>query len=74
MAKLLQQAKLIVWDECTMSHRGALDAVDRTLRDLKNTDTLMGGVTVVLAGDFRQTLPVIPRGTKADELKACLKA
>ena len=26
---------------------------------------LMGGVTVVLAGDFRQTLPVIAEGTKA---------
>ena len=34
----------------------------------------MSGVTVVLSGDFRQTLPVIPRGTKADELKACLKS
>ena len=34
----------------------------------------MGGLTVVLSGDFRQTLPVIPRGTKADELKACLKS
>ena len=28
----------------------------------------------MLAGDFRQTLPVIPHGTKADELQACLKA
>jgi len=34
----------------------------------------MGGVTVLLAGDFRQTLPVIPRGTTADEVKSCLKA
>jgi hypothetical protein len=34
----------------------------------------MGGVVVLLAGDFRQTLPVIPKGTMADELKACLKA
>ncbi|CAF4915242.1 unnamed protein product, partial [Rotaria sp. Silwood1] len=34
----------------------------------------MGGVVVLLAGHFRQTLPVIPRGTIADELKACLKA
>ena len=33
----------------------------------------MGGVTLVLSEDFRQTLPVIPRGTRADELKACLK-
>lgn len=27
----------------------------------------------MLAGDFRQTLPVIQRGTPADELNACLK-
>ena len=29
---------------------------------------------VVLAGDFRQTLPIVPKGTTADELKACLKS
>ena len=34
----------------------------------------MEGGTVVLSGDFRQTLPVIPRGTKTDELKSCLKS
>ena len=30
----------------------------------------MGGLPLILAGDFRQTLPVIP---KADEITACLK-
>jgi ATP-dependent DNA helicase PIF1 len=34
----------------------------------------MGGVVLLLSGDFRQTPPVIPEGTMADELKACLKA
>ncbi|UYV76887.1 hypothetical protein LAZ67_14002300 [Cordylochernes scorpioides] len=34
----------------------------------------MGGVVLLLAGDFRQILPIIPRGTIADELHACLKA
>ncbi|XP_046666603.1 uncharacterized protein LOC124358346 [Homalodisca vitripennis] len=33
----------------------------------------MGGVTLLMAGDFRQTLPVVPRGTRADEVKACVK-
>ena len=73
-AKVLQECEVIVWDECTMSHKHALEALDRTLQDLRDNPTLMGGVVVVLAGDFRQTLPVIPRGTAADELKACLKA
>jgi hypothetical protein len=34
----------------------------------------MGEMVVVLAGDFRQLLPVIQRSTPADELNACLKA
>ena len=73
-AKVLQECQVIVWDECTMSHKHALEALDRTLQDLRDNHILMGGVVVVMAGDFRQTLPVIPRGTAADELKACLKA
>ncbi|XP_067945194.1 ATP-dependent DNA helicase pif1-like [Watersipora subatra] len=56
-----------------MAHKATLEALDRTLKDLYNSEKLMGGVCVLLAGDFRQTLPVIPRGTPADELKACLK-
>ncbi|XP_054260247.1 uncharacterized protein LOC128984902 [Macrosteles quadrilineatus] len=57
-----------------MAHKGAIEALDRTLRDLRNCDHLMGGITVLLAGDFRQTLPVVPRGTRADEVKVCLKS
>ncbi|XP_042910510.1 ATP-dependent DNA helicase PIF1-like [Parasteatoda tepidariorum] len=34
----------------------------------------MGDVTLVLSGDFRQTLPVMQRGTKADEIHACIKS
>ncbi|GFV27686.1 ATP-dependent DNA helicase [Trichonephila clavipes] len=33
----------------------------------------MGGLTVLLSGDFRQILPVVLRGTRADIVKACLK-
>ncbi|XP_074115969.1 ATP-dependent DNA helicase pif1-like [Cotesia typhae] len=33
----------------------------------------MGGAVILLAGDFRQTLPVIQRSTPADGLNACLK-
>lgn len=74
MATVLKTCKLIIWDECTMAHKKGLEAVDRTLRDFRNNERLLGGALLLLAGDFRQTLPVIPRSTPADELNACLKS
>jgi hypothetical protein len=74
-AKLLLKCNLVVWDECTMSHKTALEAVSRTLQDLFNDVTkVMGPITFVFSGDFRQTLPVVPKGSRADEINACLKS
>lgn len=73
-AKILQKCKLIVWDEWTVSHKAAFEALNETLQDIKCNNKIMGGVTVLLAGDFQQTLPVIPRGTRCDELSACIKS
>lgn len=72
-AKILAECSLIVWDECTMANKKAVEAVNRTLQDIRRNDHVMGGVTVLFCGDFRQTLPVITRGTRADEVGACLK-
>lgn len=74
MAKILQVCKLIVWDECTMAHKRSLEALDRTLKDLRDNQNIFGGAMILLSGDFRQTLPVIPRSTVADVLNACLKS
>ncbi|UYV76902.1 hypothetical protein LAZ67_14002340 [Cordylochernes scorpioides] len=72
-SKILQQCSLFIWDECTMAHRHSIEALDRTLKDLRDNNSIMGGVTFLFVGDFRQTLPVIPKGTRADEVNACLK-
>ncbi|UYV73989.1 hypothetical protein LAZ67_11001733 [Cordylochernes scorpioides] len=72
-AKIQQQCSLLIWDECTMAHRRSIEALDRTLKDLRDSNTIMGGVTFLFVGDFRQTLPVIPKGTRADEVNECLK-
>ncbi|XP_066977557.1 uncharacterized protein [Macrobrachium rosenbergii] len=69
-AKVLQQFSLIVWDECTMANKQVFKALDFTLQDLGSG---IGGITVLLAGDYHHTLPVIVQGTIADEMNACLK-
>ncbi|XP_023248094.1 uncharacterized protein LOC106644785 [Copidosoma floridanum] len=74
MGKLLMQCKLIVWDECTMAHNKSLEALNFTLKDLRRNNNILGGLMILLAGHFRQTLPVIPHGTLTDKLNACLKA
>ncbi|KAJ8887961.1 hypothetical protein PR048_007445 [Dryococelus australis] len=71
---ILQLCHIIVWDECTMAHKYALEALNRTLKDLRRNDILFGGALLSLPGDFRQTLPIIPRSTNADEINACLKS
>lgn len=71
--QILKLCKVIIWDECTMAHKKSLEALNRTLQDLRNNTKLMGGVLLILSGDFRQTLPVIPKSTPADEINACLK-
>ncbi|CAB3255838.1 unnamed protein product [Arctia plantaginis] len=74
MAKVLSASKIIIWDECTMAHKRALEALNQTLKDLRNDSRCFGGAMILLSGDFRQTLPVIPRSTAADEINACLKS
>lgn len=56
-----------------MAHKRALEALDRRMKDLGNNPRHFGGAMALLAGDFRQTLPVILRSTAADEINACLK-
>ncbi|GBN68337.1 hypothetical protein AVEN_252201-1 [Araneus ventricosus] len=56
--RFLKAAKLLIWDELTMTPHHALSAVDRLLRYLMNSDLPFGGKVFVLGGDWRQILPV----------------
>lgn len=55
-----------------MANRAVLACVEECCRKVMGNQTLFGGKVIVLLGDFRQTCPVIPRGTKADILNACI--
>ena len=72
-ADYLRSVDLILLDEASMIPTHALHAIDRTLRDVCNDESLFGGKIFVLGGDFRQVLPVVPRASRAAILDTCLK-
>jgi len=72
LAELLCRTSLIIYDEATMHHHFIPEAIDRLLRDICDKDMLFGGIPVLFSGDWRQCLPVIPRGSRQEVTGACL--
>ena len=56
-----------------MAHRYLHEALDKGLQDIMGNDEPFGGKNVILSGDFRQALPVVPQGTEAQIVAASLK-
>ena len=61
-------------DEVTLLHYFNLDALDRFCQVLMSSSEPFGGKLVVLSGDFRQILPVVPSGTRARIVLAAVKS
>ncbi|XP_058780945.1 uncharacterized protein LOC131655055 [Vicia villosa] len=79
LAELLRMTNLIIWDEAPMANKFCFESVDKSLRDIMSGTThaskrVFGGKVVVFGGDFRQILPVIPRGTRSDIILATINA
>ncbi|MCO5577367.1 hypothetical protein L7F22_031199 [Adiantum nelumboides] len=72
LAELIRVCKLIVWDEAPMTNRNAFEAFDRTLQDIMCSRKFFGGKVLLLGGDFRQILPVVPKGSRPDIVDATL--
>ncbi|KAG5529311.1 hypothetical protein RHGRI_029871 [Rhododendron griersonianum] len=72
-AELFRETKLIIWDEVPMQHKHCVEVVDRTLQDICDNENFFGGITVVLGGDFRQILLVVPKGVREDIVNASLR-
>ncbi|XP_073049645.1 uncharacterized protein [Primulina eburnea] len=68
LAELIVKSKLIIWDEAPMTHKFCFEVLDKSMKNIMrfvNPSSLhlpFGGKTVVFGGDFRQILPVIPKG------------
>ncbi|XP_024186018.2 uncharacterized protein LOC112190772 [Rosa chinensis] len=72
LARLIQDSTAIIWDEAPMTHRHVFEALDRTFRDIMDVELPFGGKIMIFGGDFRQVLPVIPKGTKSELIQASI--
>lgn len=72
-AALMRAASLIIWDEVGMTRREAVETLDRTLQDIMGSSAPFGGKVMVFGGDFRQVLPVVPRGNRAQITDATIQ-
>lgn len=72
-AELLRAVDLIIWDEAPTQSRFTHEALDLTMRDVCDNElSPFGGKTVVLGGDFMQTLPVLPNSSREEIIHICL--
>ncbi|PHH91537.1 hypothetical protein CDD83_83 [Cordyceps sp. RAO-2017] len=72
-AELFRHTRLIIWDEVPMQHKYCFEAVDRTLRDICDVDSIFGGIPTVFGGDFAQIMPVVRHGRRQDLVRANLQ-
>ncbi|GKA96641.1 DNA helicase [Tanacetum coccineum] len=71
--KLLANTDLIIWDEAPMNDRRCFEALDRSLRDIVDKpSSLFGKKSVLLGGDFRQTLSVKKGTSKIEVISSCI--
>ena len=64
LGQLILATELIIWDEALMAHSHNILAVDRMMRDMTKYDSFFGNKIIIFCGDPRQTLPVIPKGSR----------
>ena len=64
----------MIWDEAPMQHRHVIETVDHTFRDLCNSSNApLVESPLYFGGDFKQILPVIISGSRAQIVGACLQ-
>ncbi|CAA0813494.1 PIF1 helicase [Striga hermonthica] len=80
LAALIIRCSLIIWNEAPMMHKHCFEAVQTSLQaimgavDPSNSNKPFGGKPVVFGGEFRQILPVIPKGSRQDIVNATINS
>jgi ATP-dependent DNA helicase PIF1 len=72
--ELIRDSAVIIWDEAPMANHAVLACVEETCQHVMENDSPFGNKIIVLLGDFRQTCPVIRRGSHAQIVDASIKS
>ena len=77
-ANQIIDAVLIVIDEASAMNRHSLRCIDKLLAELMEPDNqaraAFGRKVIILGGDFRHTLPIVPREKRARAIDTTIKA
>ena len=71
--RFMKSIDLVIWDEATIAPSFAFDCIDGFFQDLMNSCQPFGDKTLLMGGDFRQCLPIVPHGSVADILAITIK-
>ncbi|GFQ01835.1 retrovirus-related pol polyprotein from transposon tnt 1-94 [Phtheirospermum japonicum] len=75
LTALLDRAKLIIWDEAPMMSRFCFETLHKSLKHIApegRKELPFACKVIVLGGDFRQILPVVPKGSREDIVYASI--
>ena len=64
----------IIIDEAPQLHVEYYVDLHEFLQELMDNSAPFGGVSMVLSGDFKQTLPIVRRANQLSQIRACLKS
>ena len=73
-AREINAANVMFLDEASMCSANVLNIIDRGLQDIRDCTLPFGGMFLILGGDFRQILPVIRHGNRAQLIQQCIKS
>lgn len=54
----IRECELLIIDEVSMLGLNTLELIDEVLRNVRNTNEVMGGIQLILSGDFLQLPPI----------------
>ena len=60
-------------DEATQLHKNYMEDLHEKLKDSKGNNSPFGGISLILSGDFKQTLPIVIKSHQLAQMRVSIK-